>query len=197
MSRSTMTSFPSSLRAATTSPLRSLAAVTVPTAPILNRKVPTPARLAPNGRFWINACCSPPRCSALISKMKLSKMMTGLTRNTVRNASKAHEISVAGNITPAWQVIGELYPAKSNHQKRQRCCPGWFLIAAVYPGARLHLDGAGIRQPTISLLARAHAISAVCIKVQTARWERQRLPKVTGSPMPNWGIELIAISTSS
>lgn len=29
----------------------------------------------------------------------------------------------------------------------------------------------------ISLLARAHAISAVCIKVQTARWERQRLPK--------------------
>ncbi|MFO6485068.1 TonB-dependent receptor domain-containing protein [Escherichia coli] len=30
--------FPSSLRAATTSPLRSLAAVTVPTAPILNRK---------------------------------------------------------------------------------------------------------------------------------------------------------------
>ncbi|MGQ7790463.1 TonB-dependent receptor domain-containing protein [Shigella flexneri] len=35
------------------------------------------------------ACCSPPRCSVLISKMKLSKMMTGLTRNTVRNASKA------------------------------------------------------------------------------------------------------------
>ncbi|XPE68614.1 hypothetical protein ACNKHP_23060 [Shigella boydii] len=30
--------------------LRSLAAVTVPTAPILNRKKPTPARLAPNGR---------------------------------------------------------------------------------------------------------------------------------------------------
>lgn len=79
----------SSLRAATTSPLRSLAAVTVPTAPILNRKKPTPARLAPNGRFWINVCCSPPRCSALISKMKLSKMMTELTRNTVRNASKA------------------------------------------------------------------------------------------------------------
>lgn len=50
---------------------------------------PTPARLAPNGRFWINVCCSPPRCSVLISKMKLSKMMTELTRNTVRNASKA------------------------------------------------------------------------------------------------------------
>lgn len=50
---------------------------------------PTPARLAPNGRFWINACCSPPRYSVLISKMKLSKMMTELTRNTVRNVSKA------------------------------------------------------------------------------------------------------------
>lgn len=182
-------------RAATTSPLRSLAAVTVPTAPILNRKKPTPARLAPNGRFWINVCCSPPRCSALISKMKLSKMMTELTRNTVRNASKAmrypwreYHSRVAGD----WR----LYPAKSNHQKRQRCCPGWFLIAAVYRSTPSPY-GANIRQPTISLLARAHAISAVCIKVQTARWERQRLPKVTGSPMPNWGIELIAISTSS
>ncbi len=62
----------------------------------------------------------------------------GLTRNTVRNASKAmrypwpeYHSRVAGD----WR----LYPAKSNHQKRQRCCPGWFLIAAVYPGARLYL----------------------------------------------------------
>ncbi|MEN1417390.1 hypothetical protein AAIG96_36780, partial [Pseudomonas aeruginosa] len=49
----------------------------------------TPARLAPNGRFWINACYLPPRCSVLILKMKLSKMMTGLIRNMVRNVSKA------------------------------------------------------------------------------------------------------------
>ncbi len=45
--------------------------------------------------------------------IRLSKMMTGLIRNMVRNVSKAtkrvegYEISVAGNITPpAWQMIG-------------------------------------------------------------------------------------------
>lgn len=73
---------------------------------------PTPARLAPNGRFWINACCSPPRCSVLISKMKLSKMTTGLTRNTVRNASKAMRFPLPG-ISPRMAGDWRLYPAKA------------------------------------------------------------------------------------
>ncbi len=52
---------------------------------------------------------------------------------------EGYEISVAGNINPRMADDWRLYPAKSNYQKRQRCCPGWFLIAAVYPGTRLHL----------------------------------------------------------
>ncbi len=110
---------------------------------------------------------------------------------------EGYEISVAGNITPAWQVIGGYTQQKSNHQKRQRCCPGMVPHRCRIPRSTPLPYGASIRQPMISLLVRAHAISAVCIKVLTARWERQRLPKVIGSPTLNWGIGLIAISTSS
>ncbi len=109
---------------------------------------------------------------------------------------EGYEISVAGNITPAWQVIGG-YTQQKQPSKTAKMLPRMVPHRCRIPRSTPSPYGASIRQPMISLLARAHAISAVCIKVQTARWERQRLPKVTGSPMPNWGIGLIAISTSS
>ncbi len=127
-------------------------------------------------------------------KIKLSKMMTGLIRNTVRKTCRKAMISVAGHHS---RVAGDwLYPAKSNHQNGKDVAQDGSPYRCRIPRSTPSPYGANIRQPT-HLLARAHAISAVCIKVQTARWERQRLPKVTGSPMPNSGIELIAISTSS
>ncbi|STL42623.1 catecholate siderophore TonB-dependent receptor [Escherichia coli] len=188
--------FPSSLRAATTSPLRSLAAVTVPTAPILNRKKPTPARLAPNGRFWINACYSPPRCSVLISKMKLSKMMTGLTRNTVRNASKAMRYPWQGISLPAWQVIGGYTQQKSNHQKRQDVAQDGSSSLPYTPEHAFTLWSQYQATDDISVGAGARYIGSMH-KGSDGAVGTPALLKVTGSPTPNWGIGLIAISTSS
>lgn len=187
--------FPSSLRAATTSPLRSLAAVTVPTAPILNRK-------SQHQRDWHQMAGSDKRLllTAALFRTDIENEVEQNDDGTYSQYGKkrveGYEISVAGNITPAWQVIGGYTQQKAtikNGKDVAQMVPHRCRIPRSTPSPY----GANIRQPTISLLARAHAISAVCIKVQTARWERQRLPKVTGSPMPNWGIELIAISTSS
>ncbi|MFP1451772.1 hypothetical protein ACLB1N_04325 [Escherichia coli] len=102
---------------------------------------------------------------------------------------------MAGNITPAWQVIGGYTQATIKNGKDVAQDGSSSLP---YTPEHAFTLWSQYQATDDICLARAHAISAVCIKVQTARWERQRLPKVTRLPiLPNWGIELIAISTSS
>ncbi len=62
--------------------------------------------------------------------------------------------------------------------------PRMFLIAAVYPGARLYLMEPVSGTDDISVGAGARYIGSMH-KGLTARWERQRLPKVIGSPTLN------------
>lgn len=129
--------FPSSLRAATTSPLRSLAAVTVPTAPILNRK-------SQHQRDWRKWQVLDKRLllTAALFRTDIENEVEQNDDGTYSQYGKkrveGYEISVAGNITPAWQVIGG-YTQQKQPSKTAKMLPRWFLIAAVYPGARLHL----------------------------------------------------------
>ncbi len=162
--------FPSSLRAATTSPLRSLAAVTVPTAPILNRKKANTSEIGTKWQVLDKRLLLTAALFRTDIENEVEQNDDGTYSQYGKKRVEGYEISVAGNITPAWQVIGGYTQQKATIKKRQRCCPRMVPHRCRIPRSTPSPYGASIRQPMISLLARAHAISAVCIKVQTARW---------------------------
>ncbi|MGU0015995.1 TonB-dependent receptor domain-containing protein [Escherichia coli] len=87
--------------------------------------------MAPNGRFWINVCCSPPLFRTDIEN-EVEQNDDGTYSQYGKKRVEGYEISVAGNITPAWQVIGG-YTQQKKPSKRQRCCPGWFLSLPYTP----------------------------------------------------------------
>ena len=76
---------------------------------------------------------------------------------------EGYEISVAGNITPAWQMIGG-YTQQKQLSKTAKMLPGMVPHRCRIPRNTPSPYGASIRQPMIFLLVRAHGISAVCIK---------------------------------
>lgn len=103
---------------------------------------------------------------------------------------------MAGNITPAWQVIGGYTQQKATIKNGKDVAQDGSSSLPYTPEHAFTLWSQYQATDDISVGAGARYIGSMH-KGSDGAVERQRLPKVIGSPTLNWGIGLIAISTSS
>lgn len=92
--------FPSNRRAATTSPLRSLAAVTVPTAPILNRKKANTSEIDAKWQVLDKRLLLTAALFRTDIENEVEQNDDGTYSQYGKKRVEGYEISVAGNITP-------------------------------------------------------------------------------------------------
>ncbi|MFO6485069.1 hypothetical protein ACLBR5_23040 [Escherichia coli] len=114
-----------------------------------------------------------------------------------KNVSKAMRYPWPGYHSRVAGDSAAIPSKKQPSKKRQRCCPRYGSSSLPYtPEHAFTLWSQYQATDDISVGAGARYIGSMH-KGSDGGGECQRLPKVTGSPMPNWGIGLIAISTSS
>lgn len=109
---------------------------------------------------------------------------------------EGYEISLAGNITPDWQVIGGYTQQRASVREGANTAQTAPARCRIRQSTRLP-SGASTRPPMRSPSAPARDTSAACIAAATARSARLLIPKATGWPMLKSVTALTAISTCS